>query len=119
MSNNKIIDGNLEILLEEGETNTLLWNGKSEARDPASILLPFFNNITEKLKNKKLIIKFEKLEYLNSSTVLPIIDLIKKLESNGVDTMVTYDKESKWQIASFKALDVIVQTMNHIKIQGV
>ncbi|OHD67754.1 MAG: hypothetical protein A2W19_13070 [Spirochaetes bacterium RBG_16_49_21] len=117
MSNFK--DNNLEIILEEGAKNILSWYGKSEARDPSSLLIPYFKEILNKIKGKELIIKFEQLKYMNSSTVPPIIQLIKDLEDSGIDSTITYDKNSKWQLASFKALDTIVRAMKHITVVGV
>ncbi|MBN1496590.1 MAG: hypothetical protein JXA07_07465 [Spirochaetes bacterium] len=112
-------DSDLEIILTEGNPNTITWIGKSEARDPSSIINPYFKNIFDKLKGKALEIKFEQLKYMNSSTVPPIIQLIKNLEESGIKSTITYDKDSKWQIASFKALETIVRTMKNISVKGV
>ena len=112
-------DSDLEIILTEGNPNTITWIGKSEARDPTSIINPYFKKIFDKLKGKTLEIKFEQLKYMNSSTVPPIIQLIKNLEESGIQSTITYDKDSKWQIASFKALETIVRTMKNISVKGV
>ncbi|OHD65018.1 MAG: hypothetical protein A2176_04515 [Spirochaetes bacterium RBG_13_51_14] len=112
-------DSNLEITLQEGPKNIVAWIGKSEARDPSSVIIPYFKQIFNKLKGKELEIKFEQLKYMNSSTVPPIIQLIKDLEENSVTSTITYDKNSKWQVASFKALETIVRTMDHITVKGV
>jgi hypothetical protein len=112
-------DENLQILFEEGEKNIITWVGKSESRDPSSVINPYFKNIFTKFKGKELEIKFEQLKYMNSSTVPPIIQLIKDLEENGIKSTITYDKNSKWQVASFKALETIVRTMNSITVKGV
>jgi hypothetical protein len=112
-------DNNLEITLQEGNTNIITWIGKSESRDPSSVINPYMKGILDKLKGKKLEIRFEQLKYMNSSTVPPIIQLIKDLEENGIKSMITYDNNSKWQLASFKALETIVRTMEHITVKGV
>jgi len=112
-------DENLEITFEEGQKNTITWVGKSESRDPSSVINPYFKNIFKKFKGKDLEIKFEQLKYMNSSTVPPIIQLIKNLEEGGIKSTITYDKNSKWQVASFKALETIVRTMSNITVRGV
>jgi hypothetical protein len=112
-------DENLEIIFEEGEKNIITWVGKSEARDPSSLFNPYFKDISKAFKGKELEIKFEQLRYMNSSTVPPIIQLIKDLEENGIKSTITYDKNSKWQVASFKALETIVRTMQNITVRGV
>lgn len=111
-------DNDLEITLAEGEINTITWIGKSEARDPSSIINPYFKSIFERLKGRPLEIRFEKLKYMNSSTVPPIIQLIKSLEESGITSTITYNRGSKWQVASFKALETIVRTMKHISVKG-
>jgi hypothetical protein len=112
-------DENLEIKLEEGQKNIITWIGKSEARDPSSVINPYFKDIFGKFKGRDLEIKFEQLKYMNSSTVPPIIQLIKDLEESGIKSTITYDKNSKWQVASFKALETIVRTMENISVKGV
>lgn len=112
-------ENDFEIILTEGETNILTWLGKSDARDPSSIINPYIRSIFDRLKGKALEIKFERLQYMNSSTVPPIIQLIKILEENGVQSTITYSKNSKWQLASFKALETIVRTMDNVSVRGV
>lgn len=112
-------DGDLEITLVEGTINTITWIGKSEARDPSSVINPYFKSIFDRLKGKALEIKFEQFKYMNSSTVPPIIQLMKSLEENGITATITYNKNSKWQSASFKALETIVRTMKYISVTGV
>jgi hypothetical protein len=117
MSNLK--DNNLEIIFEEGSKNAIVWKGKSEARDPSALINPYLNDIFDKLKGKDLEMIFTELQYMNSSTVPPIIQFIKKLEEGKVKAVIKYSKDSKWQIASFKALETIVRTMENIKVVGV
>jgi hypothetical protein len=112
-------DNTLEITLEEGEKNIITWIGKSESRDPSAVINPYFTEIISALKGKELIVRFEQLKYMNSSSVPPIIKLIKNLEDAGIKATITYDKNSKWQAASFKALETIVLSMPHISVQGV
>ena len=111
-------EGTLMIEIEKGGKNILKWTGKSEDRDPASLLNPYFDSLVEELKGKELEVQFEELEYMNSSTVTPIIQLIKKLNTSNIKTIFTYNKNSKWQCASFKALETIVSNMNNIDVVG-
>ena len=112
-------DNELEIIFKEGSKNVVTWIGKSESKSPSSVITPYFNKIFDKFKGKELLVQFEKLEYINSSTVPPIIQLIKDLEENNIKSTITYDRNSKWQVASFKALETIVRTMNNISVKGV
>lgn len=112
-------DNELEIIFKEGSKNVVTWIGKSESKNPSSVITPYFKENFDRFKGKELQVQFEKLEYINSSTVPPIVELVSDLEKNGIKTTITYDKSSKWQAASFKALDTIVKTMKNISLKGV
>jgi len=116
MSNFK--EGSLEIIFTEGGKNNITWIGKSEDRDPSAVLNPYLEGLIEKIKGKELEIDFQKLEYMNSSTVPPVIGFIKLLNSENITSVVYYDKNSKWQSASFKALETIACTLKSITIEG-
>ncbi len=109
---------NLEIILEKGQKNKIFWRGISDNRDPYSIIDGYFTKVLDELKNKELEIDFVELQYMNSSTVTPIIKLIRDLNNNAVKTTVFYDKNLNWQLASFRALETIAKTLNHITIKG-
>jgi len=96
----------------------MTWIGRSEDRDPSAFLNPYFTGIMTDLAGRELEIDFQKLEYMNSSTVPPIIQLIKNLNTNTIKTVIVYDKNSKWQSASFKALETIARTMDNIQVTG-
>ncbi len=111
-------EGNLEIKIDSGDPNVMKWVGKSEDRDPSAFLNPYFEDVVETLRGKDLQIEFGLLEYMNSSTVPPIIQLIKNLNNSSIKTTIFYNKESKWQSASFKALETIARTMDFIEVVG-
>ncbi len=116
---NNLKEGNLDITINTDKGNTVIsWIGKSDDRDPSSILNPYFSGLIPQLKGKPVIIDFVKLEYMNSSTVPPIISFIKDLESNSINSKIFYDKNSKWQSASFKALETIAKTFQFISVEG-
>ena len=113
-----IKDGSLSIEIKDGETITMSWLGRSENREPAVLLNPYLAGFVDSINGKTLVLDFTKLEYMNSSTVPPIIQLIKNLNAKAVATKIYYDKESKWQAASFKALETISKTMAGIEVSG-
>lgn len=61
------------------------------------------------LKGADLFIDFTEFQYMNSSTVVPILHLLKKLDENSIKTVVTYDKESFWQVASFRGINTLAE----------
>lgn len=63
-------------------------------------------------------VDFKKLEYMNSSTVPPLIRFINGLNVKGIKTMVNFDRNSRWQALSFKSLEIITMQMKYITIEG-
>lgn len=105
------------IRIEDGKA-FMDWLGQSDSRNPAVELNPYLDSLVENLNVPELTIRFNDLEYMNSSTVPPIIQLLKKLNSKEINTTITYNVESKWQAASFKALDSFSKVLNYINVKG-
>ncbi len=112
-------DGTLEIAIENMEDSVLMsWKGVSDSRNPSGFLNPYFEKLIEEMKNLTLVIEFKDLEYMNSSTIPPIIRLLKNLDSNEIATTIVYDINSTWQEVSFKALKTISTMLPRITVEG-
>ncbi len=110
---------NLQIRIqEEANENIMQWLGKSDEREPSAVLTPYFTEILNDLSGKKIRVEFQNLKYINSSTVPPILFLMKKLSELKIETLITYNQNSSWQSASFKALKTISTNMEHITVEG-
>jgi hypothetical protein len=96
----------------------LAWCGKSDERNPSEALNPYLDSLIDELKGKIVSLEYLNLEYMNSSTVPPIVQFIKKLNTNNIETKIIYNSKSKWQSASFKALDALSKVMQHITVLG-
>ena len=110
-----------ELTIKVEETNDeiiLLWIGKSREREPAKVLMPYFDGIYQELNGRKLKMNFRELETMNSSTVPPVVKFVKNLEDSGVATEILYDKNIEWQKASFKALETVTVRFKNILISG-
>ena len=108
----------LEIVISKvGNKTSVAWIGQSDEVNPGLILNPYLDSLVEKLKGGGVIVAFEKLDYMNSSTVIPIIRFITSLNDSGIKTTVTYDKKSKWQASSFKMLESLSLMLTHISIE--
>jgi len=92
---------------EAGQLN-LRWTGKSIERDPAKFLQPLFEQWTAEAEKGNLVFSmdFSQLEYMNSSSVTPIIFLIQDLKRRNLRQVIRYDGTIKWQQLSFSALRV-------------
>ncbi|MDQ3262390.1 MAG: hypothetical protein M3Y59_01835 [Myxococcota bacterium] len=80
------------------------WTGKSNARDPAKVLIPFFDQVLQKAAGQKVEMHFERLEHFNSSTIATLIHLINSASHSGVPLRIFYDPNLRWQSLSFDAL---------------
>ncbi|MCP4111429.1 MAG: hypothetical protein GY749_38855 [Desulfobacteraceae bacterium] len=112
-------NGALKIVLrKEGNDIIMSWIGQSDERNPAALLNPYLDSVIRDFQGKGVTIEYETLEYMNSLTVPSIIQFLKKLDINGISTVVTYDAESKWQRASFKAIETLSLMMRNIRVKG-
>lgn len=106
--------------IEEAETVTILWKGRSTARDPAEFLIPLLtaalNRATE--TRKPLTLDFRQIEYFNSSTITPVVRLIEEAKRRGTSVVIRYDGKLRWQELSFSALQVFHTGDERIKIVG-
>lgn len=108
----------LEIRVTGGEQTVIEWLGVSNARDPGLTLTPYLDQITKELDCKEVSIDFSRLEYINSSTVPPIIRLIKDLNKKAVKTLIYYNKSLKWQQESFKALATLSKILKYVSVEA-
>ncbi len=110
----------LKITVKDAGHNIVMsWVGKSDFQHPASHLMPYLDDFISKLNKTELSIEFTRLEYMNSSTVPPLIHLLKELNNREIKTTVTYDKNAHWQVMSFKAFETLSKMMKYIKVTGV
>ena len=109
---NDIIKNNdLTLRIHESEKDiTVYWEGRSTERDPSIFLSPIFNGIIE--KNKKIILNFKGFEFMNSSTITPLLKLMDHISNNNGEILILYNKDLRWQEMSFSALEIF-KTKNH------
>ncbi|MCB1158624.1 MAG: hypothetical protein H7A25_19015 [Leptospiraceae bacterium] len=110
-------------LIENDEAVILKWSGESTDREPGIFLGPIFEEAVKAClagENKKeLILDFTSLEYMNSSTITPIVKEIKRAIKTQSPFSIRYDKNLKWQELSFSALSVFELEWEKIRIFGI
>lgn len=117
---NSFKEQNLEIKPENKLNEVLIkWLGRSDLADPSKSLTPYFSSLVEEMPKKKLILDFAKLEFMNSSTVPAIINLVKILNEKGVATQIVYDASLQWQRSSFNALKIVCMKLTNVKIEAI
>lgn len=115
-------DGPLTLVLAEHPSELRLsWQGMSMAREPARFLMPILSRALDlgAQQKKPLVIDFQRLEYLNSSTLSPVIRALEQARRGQNRVKVLYDKGVKWQSLSFTGLDIFKTPDARIDVEGV
>lgn len=99
----------------------LAWRGSLHSSHPEEILDPFFDVLLDDLKSSasSLSCDFTGLEYMNSASIPPLIQLLRRLAENEIHGEFIYDTSRKVQTASFRALDVIASKSQYTRVRGV
>ncbi len=97
------------------------WKGSLHSSHPEEILDPFFDRLLEELGKSGGSLKcdFTGLEYMNSASIPPLIQLLRRLAEDEINAEFVYDASRKVQTASFRALDVIARKSEFTKVRGV
>ena len=61
---------------------------------------------------------FQALEYMNSSTITPVIRVLNEAKKGQGRLLVLYKKAAKWQELSFSALTIFETDDKRIEIRG-
>lgn len=115
--NDKYTCKGLTLRIEELEKQiAVFWEGRSTERDPSLFLTPIFNELLN--KNKKIILNFKSLEFMNSSTITPLLKVMDRLKNSSGEILIIYADDLKWQKLSFSALEIFKTKDHRIDIVG-
>jgi len=105
---------------EETDNYFIHWSGKSIERKPNLFITPILIKFLRKSINndKRIILDFCEIEYMNSSTITPIIKILERAKRGKVKVSVIYLKSLKWQHLIFSALEIFQTKDDRIVIQG-
>lgn len=106
---------------EDSNSISIEWQGRSKERNPSIFLTPILTRILErsKIESKKIIMDFTKLEYMNSSTITPIIKILERMKKGSNHILIQYGKALKWQELTFAALEAFQTDDQRVKIEGI
>ncbi len=95
------------------------WRGKSNEREPETVLKPFLNGLVRQAQQERVTLEmhFEELEFFNSSTITVLIQFVKEVKAQQVRLRLSYNPEHKWQRIFFDALWMFEKPDGLIKIQ--
>lgn len=121
MVDETFVDGPLSLhLYETADAVRLEWLGMSTARDPGQFLLPILMKTLDLgLQTcKAVVLDFQKVEYLNSSSISPIIRTLEHARRGHSRVRVLYNRGLNWQALSFTALTIFTTPDARIDVQG-
>jgi hypothetical protein len=105
-----------------GATIRLFWKGRSTARNPGELLVPYFQGIFQSAADQgraTVEMHFERMEHFNSSTVGALIYLIQDARGRQIPLVFVYDQKLKWQKLSFDAMRVFVKSDGLLQMRSV
>jgi hypothetical protein len=115
-------DGLLQIeLIENTNSITMVWTGKSTHRKPSEFISPILAETIRRsnASKKRIIMDFRRLEYMNSSTITPVIKILERAKRGATEITLLYNKSLKWQDLSFSALEIFETQDSKVEIKGV
>jgi hypothetical protein len=116
--NLKFEQGGLTILVSRAKGSaSVTWLGVSDSRNPGAFLNPIVQRLVDELKECTVTVDFTRMEFMNSSTVAPIINLIKRLNANRIDAVVLF-KNDDWQRTHLRCMQTITRVLKHVRVEG-
>ena len=107
-------------VVEHENSIDVSWKGKSVDREPSKFISPILVKVLEMAGdlNKRIIMDFQSMSYMNSSTITPIIKILERAKSGMTKITIFYQKSLKWQELNFSALDIFKTKDNRLEIKG-
>jgi hypothetical protein len=104
----EFVIGELTARIERSDPRVLAvrFAGRSASRDATSAFAALFSRVIAAAKDEGriVVLRFEALEYFNSSTIAALVQFIRTAQEGGVGLEVVYDGRQRWQAMSFDAL---------------
>lgn len=107
-------------VVEHENSIDVSWKGKSVDREPSKFISPILVKVLEMAGdlNKRIIMDFQSMSYMNSSTITPIIKILEKAKNGMTKITIFYQKSLKWQELNFSALEIFKTKDNRLEIKG-
>jgi hypothetical protein len=110
-------DGLCIRVVRSGGQGQMLWSGYSDARLPHVFLAPIVRRVVEVMVGTQLTIDFRALEYMNSSTVSSILNLLKSLDRAKIETVAIFGN-SDWQATHLRCMRTVTRALENITVEG-
>jgi len=110
----------LQLEVVDGAEIEVHWLGKSVQRNPSQFIIPTLAIVMKRGvdENKAVVWDFRRLEYMNSSTITPVIKTLETVKKGSGKVRLLYNKGKRWQDLSFSALRIFETKDGRIKVTG-
>jgi hypothetical protein len=115
------VSNSLKLEIQENtDSITTYWIGRSIDRNPGQFLNPILVKLINKGNEtrKRIVLDFRRLDYMNSSTITPIIKILERAKKGKMNVTIQYSKPLKWQDLSFSALKIFETKDKRVEIKG-
>ncbi|GBF37027.1 hypothetical protein [Leptospira johnsonii] len=110
----------LQLEIINGDPIEVRWLGKSVQRNPSQFIIPTLSDVMKRgsNENKMVVWDFTHLDYMNSSTITPVIKILETVKKGSGKIRLIYNKDKKWQDLSFSALRIFETKDGRIQVVG-
>lgn len=118
MSEHKLGQLDVSVTQQEAGALAMVFRGESDSSDAATLLRSLFDAHFDQACASGLTLDFRAIDYMNSSTFPPIVELIRRLHERTVAVTILYSKDKAWQRTPFKALSSIAAVYQNLTVQA-
>ena len=104
-------------VVRDGGSATITWKGTSDSRNPGATLNPALEKLVQSVENFNVTVDFTELEYMNSATVAPLMELIRKLDNSCKAVQVVF-LNAGWQCTHSRCMSAIARTLKHVRVES-
>ena len=97
---------------------SIVFEGKSDRQDPSEIISPWSERVIPTLSGFEVDVDFRGLEYLNSSSFMPIFKMLSGARDVADSVLVRYDGSVNWQRLSFASLETISKAWPNLQMSN-
>jgi hypothetical protein len=108
----------LTVLFSQNKQSyTLYWRGECDFRNPAEVLSPMLNGILPELRDRRLILDFCELSFMNSTSVTPILAFVKDLCSKDIPVHLVYSSTLSWQRTTAFSMRALGHSLKQLSVE--
>jgi anti-anti-sigma factor len=94
----------------------LLWSGECDFRNPAETLGPVLESVADTISERRIIVDFRDLSFMNSSAVTPILVFLKGIVARGCQVHLIYNSQISWQRSTASAMRTLSHSLKGITV---